>query len=342
VDSPTYHVLVLMDFDDSYMEQLKAVSPRFTFTKRPVKSAAEVPAELWASADILYTVSVLPEPDAAPKLRWIQSHFAGVDALLRQPFCQARPEVTITSASGIHASTMAEYTFAMILAFSRRIPLMLRNQKQAFWGDTRFEIYRPLELRGATLGILGYGSIGRGIAHLAKAFGMEVLATKRNVKTPGESGAYVPAEAKDPEGELVDRLYPPEATKSMVSFCDFVVCVLPLTPETRQVVNGEVFAAMRRTAVFINVGRGETVDEEAMLKALQNKQIAGAALDVFEKEPLNPKSPLWQLDNVIISPHLSGNSDRYHERAIAVFAENLRRFAADAALLNLVDPKRGY
>jgi len=337
----TLNVLVLVDLSDSLMDRLKLVSPRLKFTRKPVRSADDISHEIWAQTDILYTGAVLPEPDLALRLHWVQSHFAGVDSIINHPLLQ-NPDLLVTSTSGIHASTMAEYTFAMILALARKVPAMLRYQQKAEWPEDRFNIFLPRVLRGSTLGILGYGSIGRATARLAQAFGMRVLATKRDVKNPTSSGEWEEPGIGDPEGEIPDRLYPPEATKSMVAECDFVQVTLPLSGTTRHAVNADVLASMKKTAYLINVARGGVVDEDALTRALQTGQIAGAGLDVFAQEPMPANNPLWSLPNVIISPHISGNTTRYHEMATEVFAENLARYLDKRELLNRVDLKRGY
>jgi phosphoglycerate dehydrogenase-like enzyme len=337
----TLNVLVLMDFSDAIMERLKAVSPRLKFTRKIVKSANEIPLDTWATTDILYTGGIVPEPDTAPRLRWIQAHSAGVDKLLAQPLLAAE-DVIITTTSGIHATTMAEFAFTMILALARKIPTMLRLQQKAEWPPDRTELLLPRELRRSTLGIVGYGNIGREIARIARAFGMEVLATKREVMHPASVNKWIEPGTGDPEGQCVERLYPPEATRSMVALCDFVVVTIPSTEHNRKSIDMNVLSAMKKTAYLINIGRGDVIDEEALAKALQSGQIAGAGLDVYTQEPLPPTSPLWKLDNVIISPHVSGNTDHYHESAADVFIENLERYLNKKDLLNRVDRRRGY
>ncbi|MCC7207738.1 MAG: D-2-hydroxyacid dehydrogenase [Anaerolineae bacterium] len=337
----TINVLVLADFSDAIMDRLRLVSPRLRFTRKQVKSSGDVPRDVWAATDILYTARVLPDPDVALRLRWVQAHFAGVDSILDHPLFK-NTDILLTTASGIHASTMAEFTFAMILAFARRIPTMLRLQAKGEWPEDRFTLFLPKELRGSTVGIAGYGSIGRAIARLAHAFGMQVLATKRNAKDPSAGPEYEEDGVGDPAGEFVDRLYPPEALRSMSSLCDFVVNTLPLTSGTRNAFDAGVFAAMKPTAVFVNVGRGGTVDEDALVAALVNKEIGGAGLDVYAREPLPADSPLWRLDNVILSPHIAGNTTRYNELAADVFVQNLERYLEKRDLLNRVDFTRGY
>jgi phosphoglycerate dehydrogenase-like enzyme len=191
------------------------------------------------------------------------------------------------------------------------------------------------------MGILGYGSIGREIARLARAFGMTVLATKRDAKRLTDDGYAIPG-IGDPEGIMVDRLYPGEASRSMVAECDYVVITLPDTPTTNRFVGEELLRSMKPSCFLVNVGRGPVIDEDALVRALRKGWIAGAGLDVFETEPLPPESPLWTMDNVVISPHVSGFTPHYDERAADLFEENLHRYLANDPLLNLVDRKTGY
>jgi phosphoglycerate dehydrogenase-like enzyme len=199
----------------------------------------------------------------------------------------------------------------------------------------------PTELRGQTIGILGYGSIGREVARLAKAFGMKVLVTKRDGRHTEDHGFMLP-DTGDPSGDLPDRIYPIEATRSLLTECDYVVVSLPLTEKTHHLIDEEMFRAMKPSAFFVNIGRGSIVHEEHLVKALKKGWIAGAGLDVFEQEPLPDDSPLWKLDNVIMTPHISGFTPDYDKRAMAVFAENLRRYLAGEQLLNVLDRQVGY
>ncbi len=336
------NVLLTVNFVDGTMDRLKSISPRLKFMRKPVKAASEIPTELWKTIDILYTTGVVPEPNSAPRLRWIQAHSAGVERLLAQPLLSASEDITLTTTSGIHAPKIAEYTLGMMLAFMLKLPLMLRYQRKTEWPDAPLDVFITHELRGQTLGIVGYGSIGRETARLAKAFGMEVLATKRDVKHPQQHGEYTIAETGDPEGTAADRLYPPEALHSMLGECDYVQVTVPSASATKKMFGEPEFAAMKKSAVLINIARGDVIDEAAMIRALQGGTIAGAALDVFEAEPLPAASPLWGMENVIISPHVAGNTDHYNEAAAEVFAANLERFLAGDELLNVVERKRGY
>jgi phosphoglycerate dehydrogenase-like enzyme len=340
--SDSIPVLVTVRLEDEILDSFRDVSDRIEILSYPDRRARDVPDELWARANVLYTVDVVPEPAQAPKLRWIHTHSAGIEHLLDQAIFQTEG-VLLTTSSGIHATTMAEYTFMMMLAFGHRLLTMIEYKANANWPtEHKYSIFMPQPLRGSTVGIVGYGSIGREIAHLAHSFGMEVLAAKRDVRRPADPDGYNLPGAGDPEGIYFHRLYPPEALISMVRVCDFVVLTVPLTESTRLMVGADVFEAMKPTAYLINVSRGGVVDEAALLHALQTGQIAGAGIDVFEAEPLPADSPLWKLPNLIISPHIAGNAADYNEKAAALFIENLKRYLARKDLLNLVDRTRGY
>lgn len=330
------HVIVAMDFSDEIIEQLRTISPQLRIERHFPK----VPDSAWASAEVLYTVRDLPEPEQAPRLRWIQTHTSGINHLLDQPIMQAE-DVEITTSSGIHAVPMAEYCMAMMLAFAYRLPLFRRYQERAEW-PTDINPLATETLRGQTLGIVGYGSVGRELARIADQMGMIVVATKRDLRQISAEDDYIEAGLGDVTGDIPTRLYPPEALASMVSVCDYVVITVPLTPDTRHMVGEAIFDVMKDTAVLINVARGAVVDEAALISALAAEKIAGAALDVFEEEPLPATSPLWQMDNVIITPHVSGNNARIHEKAAALFADNLQRYLENRPLLNHVDRTRGY
>jgi len=335
-------VLVTTEFSDELLDSFRAVSDRIQLHYYPAREAKDVPEDLWAQAEVLYTDSAVPAPEQAPALRWIQTHFAGVDQLVDQPIASS-DSVVITSASGIHATTMAEYTFMMMLSLGHRLLTALRLQSVSEWApDTKRDWLVPQELRGSTLGIVGYGSIGREIARLACAFGMDVLAIKRNVLDPVDGSGYALPGTGDPDGAYFTRLYPPEALHTMVRDCDFVVVATPLTDATRLMFDAQAFAAMKPTAFLINIGRGGVVDEDALRAALQEGTIAGAAMDVFAAEPLPEDSPLWKLPNLIITPHISGTAANYNEKAAALFVENLTRYVARRDLLNVVDAARGY
>jgi phosphoglycerate dehydrogenase-like enzyme len=336
-DNDRIQVVVAADISDELIETLREISPRLAVQRH----FPDVPEQVWETAEVLYTIRHFPKPEQVPLLRWIQLHYAGMEGVLDRPIVQAE-DVEITSASGIHATHMAEFCLGMMLAMVYKLPTMLKFQANAEWSKDRFSIFSPSSLRGQTLGIAGYGSIGRELARQADALGMGVLATKRDVMNPADEEGYTEEGTGDPEGVIPERLYPGEALTSMASDSDFLVITLPLTEATRHSVNEAVFEAMKPGAVLINVARGAVVDEAALISALAAEKIAGAVLDVFEEEPLPPSSPLWNLDNVIISPHVSGNSSDYHIKAAQLFVENLQRYLENRPLLNRLDRDREY
>ena len=336
------NVVVAMDFSDELIGEIRDASPRL----RVERYFPKVPDKTWSSAEILYTGRIFPTPEQAPHLRWIQLHSAGVDGAIDQPILQAK-DIEVTSASGIHATQMAEFALGMMLAFNLKLRRMIESQARAEWvprlsdRSDSTDVFLPRELRTQTLGIHGYGSIGRELARQASCLGMRVLATKHNLMRLADDG-YREPNTGDPTGDIPARLYPAEAIASMARESDYLVLTVPLTPATRHSINETVLNAMKPTAVVINLARGGVVDETALIHALTNKKIGGAALDVFEQEPLPPESPLWKLSNVIISPHVSGASTRYHEKAAALFVENLQRYLANEPLFNRVQRENGY
>jgi phosphoglycerate dehydrogenase-like enzyme len=333
-------VLVTISFSEGLAAQLRGVSPKLRVTVQGAASADEIAPEIWARTEILYTGRILPAPERVPNLKWIQSHFAGIDGLLREPIF-AKANLIVTTLSGVAVSQMAEYAVMMVLALGHRLPAMNASQRKADWPKDRWERFAPLELRNATVGLVGYGSIARQIARLLQPFGATVLACKRDAMTPRDNG-YTAEDMGDPDGNFVHRLYPSQALRSMVRECDFVIVTTPLTANTRGLINAEVLSAMKPTAFIVDVARGGIIDHVALTKALQDNKLAGAALDVFPEEPLPASSPLWQMPNVIITPHISGNSPRYDERAVTLFSENLTRYLAGLPLYNVFNFERGY
>lgn len=333
------HVLITLPFSELLVERLQEVAPVYKIHVRPTKIAEHLPTDLLPEIEVLYTLTALPEPETAPKLRWIQLHFAGVDHVAGHNLLHS--DLQITTLSGAAAPQIAEFALMCILAQGRRLPAIMRDPLEVRWGDDRYKRYRPMELRGSTVGIVGYGSIGRELARLCRTFGASVLATKRDLKRLDDEG-YTLNGLGDPGAELPDRIYPPQALRSMVSSCDFIVVTVPLTPETRGMVDERVFQGMKPTAYLVDVSRGGVVDHGALVEALNEKRLTGAALDVYPVEPLPESSPLWDMPNVILSPHVAGASEHYNERAADLFAENLHRYHVGRPLLNLYSPDRDY
>jgi phosphoglycerate dehydrogenase-like enzyme len=337
---PKIEVLVTVLVSEAQINDLKTVSTRIRFSSFPVNQPNEIPGDVWKRTEILYTANIFPEPEQVPNLNWIQSHFAGIDHLLESRIGKTKG-IAITSLSGAAASQSAEYALAMILALSRNMPHLAVLQQHKEWPRDRWLDYRPVEIRGSTVGLVGYGSVNRELARLLKGFGATILAAKRDARRPKDEG-YTPEGLGDPNGDLFDRLYPFQALRPMLTLCDFVVIAVPLASHTRKLIGAEELQAMKTGSFLVNLSRGGILDESALLDALESKHLGGAALDVFDKEPLPESNPLWKAPNVIITPHIAGISSRYNERAVMMFKNNLMRYLENEPLLNLYDPERGY
>jgi phosphoglycerate dehydrogenase-like enzyme len=333
-------VLITLPISEDLLEELRGISPRLKINMSRARQPEDIPSEVWKRTEILYTDNVLPHPEQAPNLRWIQFHWAGIDHATEHPIFR-NDEIIVTTASGAIATKSAEFALMMMLALAQRLPDLLANQQKGEWPRDRWERFKPVEIRDATVGIVGYGSIGRQIARLLISLGATVLACKRDPMHPEDTG-YTPEDLGDPNGDLVHRLYPSQAVKSMMKKCDFIVVTVPLTSETRKMIGAEELAVLKPTAYLVDISRGGVIDSNALLSALRDRKIAGAALDVHAEEPLPHDSPFWKLNNVIITPHLSGITPHYNERVIALFEENLNRYLAGAHLYNLFDREKGY
>jgi phosphoglycerate dehydrogenase-like enzyme len=335
-------VLITAPFRELWLNRLTSLSPDLRLEYRPRASTKAIPEHLWQEVEVLYTsfATPLPLPELAPRLRWVQLYSAGPDPILDHPLFQT--SVIFTTSSGMHAANMAEYVFMMMLAWFHQLPRLLEWQQQARWpsNSERISLFVGEELRGKTLGIVGYGSIGREIARLAAAFGMRVLAMQRGADHR-DHGFLFPG-LGDPEGVLPDRYYTSDEFHALLSESDVVVIAIPLTPKTRGMFDAAAFQAMKPTAFLVNIARGDICNESALVRALEEKRIAGAALDVFHQEPLPPGHSLWHLPNLFISPHSAGLTPHYDERAASVFAENLQRYLSGEPLYNIVEKTEGY
>jgi phosphoglycerate dehydrogenase-like enzyme len=333
----TLSVLLTMPFGQAALERLRAISPRLDVTHATPEHAD------YSRAEVLYAGSPPRQIRTAPRLRWVQLHMAGVNALHDHPIYAER-SIALTTTSGVHAATVAEYAITVLLALCHRVPRMVEWHAKGGWppDEQRWPLFVPTELRGAVLGIIGYGSIGREVARIAKlAFGMTVLVTKRDPSQRADQGYCRPGTG-DPDGVLPDEWLPPGRLHDLLAWSDVVVMCAPLTRDTERMIGAAELRAMKPSAYFINVGRGPTVDEAALASALAEHRIAGAAIDVFTEEPPPPDHPFYRLDNVIVSPHVSGFLSSYDDRCCELFAENLRRYLEGAPLLNLVDRTKGY
>ena len=281
---------------------------------------ADVVASFFPPADLLAI---------APNLKWIALPSAGADHAIRAGIVQPGGPV-VTTASGIHAVPIGEFVLSLMLMWVRHWPQIIDYQRAGTWPDSAGrEHLHGRELDGATLGVIGLGSIGRHIARLGRAFGMRIIATRRSAN----------AGASDPD---VDMMVPPDRLGDLLAAADFVIVSVPATEQTRHLIGADELRAMRHDAFLINISRGSAIDEAALIAALTDGVIGGVGLDVFETEPLPAESPLWQLPNVIISPHVAGNTNQYSRRFTDLFLENLARYRAGEPLRNVVDLGRGY
>lgn len=334
------NVLVTIPLEETLITRLRGVSPEFNIVVAPVSNVDDISAEQWEKTEILFTENILPTPEKAKGLKWIQFTYSGLDRWSNNPLFSV-PGLQITTLSGATVSQTAEHAVMMMLALGHKIPLLMANQRKSDWPKDRLEKYQPVELRGSTVGIVGYGSIGRQISHLLTPFGATVLATKRDAKSPEDFG-FTHEGMGDPDGSKVHRLYPAEALKSMLKQSDFIVVCVPLTRHTIGLLDSSAFASIKPGAFLIDISRGKIVDQASMIKALQDGRLAGAALDVFSEEPLTPDNPLWGLPNVIITPHIADNSRNYMDQASHLFSENLHRYLAGLPLFNLFNADKGY
>ena len=260
----------------------------------------------------------------APNLRWFQQFGAGADWLMRYPEAVER-DFIFTNGSGVHAIPISEHIMAFLLAFARSIHLSCRAQKDHNWlRPKRSDVF---ELAGKTMLLVGVGAIGARTAEIAVALGMRVLGVRRNpeIGVPG-----------------VESMSGPEDLHRLLPEADFVVLTVPLTRETSRMIGEQELRLMKPTAYIVNIGRGKTIDEPCLAQALREGWIAGAGLDVFETEPLPANSPLWDMENVIVTGHYSGATPANAERGLAIFLENLRRYQAGEPMVNVVDKTLGY
>ncbi len=338
--SHNIEILTTVPFPESVMQGLRGITPRIKLSFHPARRTEDIPQEVWNKAEVLYTDILLPDITLVPNLKWVQFHYAGID-FVQDSSLLTNTQLKITSMSGASVIQEGEYIVGMMLALGHHFPDLVLNQMKSDWPAARWERFSPVELNGSTVGLLGYGSIAREVARLLQPFNVTILAAKKDVMHPVDDG-YTLEGHGDPGGNLFHRLYPIEALRSMIKDCDFLVVTLPLTPATRAIIGEAEFKVMKPGAFLIHISRGGVVDENALLQALMEKRIAGAAVDVFNQEPLPADHPLWKAPNLFITPHVSGFSPKYKERAGEMFIENLKRYLHDEPLMNLYNPERHY
>ena len=322
------------------LRQIADISPCLDIEQRTCATSDAVASAL-RDIEILYTLWVPAHLNEANRLKWVQLHSTGIDNKVGNPIFDPARGIVVTNVAGAHAVAIAEYCLTTMSMLARGFLTLIGDMRTR----TRNRRHSPLvQLWGQTIGIIGYGHIGREVGRLAKAHNMRILAVKRHPHQRCASGYQWKGEG-DPEGAFPECFFEPHEQHSVLRECDFVVCCMPLTQETREMFSESEFSAMKRTAYFINVGRGGTVDDMALARALRDKALAGAGLDVLttDPNPLPPDHPLWMIENVFISPHISGNrNEQYFYRTNELFCENLRRYTRNERLLNEVTRERGY
>jgi phosphoglycerate dehydrogenase-like enzyme len=324
--SDRVRVLSTMSFPEQWLAAVAGVSERVD-----ASIVVDAAPETLADVEVLYTGSVFPTREQAPKLRWIQLDTSGADHVRRTSLWDVE-DVVITSLAGVSPRPMAEYVMAQVLAFAHRFPAVARGRAEKHWPSNaeRWERYGPLHLPGTRMLIVGYGRIGRGIARAAQAFGIEVMGLSRS-----GTRAY---------GDEVDgvRVGAISALDEELRAADWVVVCTPGTPETQGLLGREQLHAMKFGAHLIDVARGGVVVEAALLEVLDKGRLAGAALDVFEQEPLPSSSPLWEREDIILTPHVSGLASDYQDVVRELFVDNLGRYLDGRPLVNTIDRSLGY
>jgi phosphoglycerate dehydrogenase-like enzyme len=307
---------------DQKVAELRADFPGVDF----VQADPENPRAELSDADAVVSWRLTPDDlAAAPKLKWMQTVGAGIDDIVSPELIERG--LIITNNSGVHASNIAEHVLAMMLAFARNLPLLIRGQLVHEWRD---EAGRKgvFELGGQTILIVGLGDIGGALAERTKALGMTVFGVRRRPSLDAPKS--------------IDEQFGIDQLKSQLPHADHVAVTLPLTTNTRGLFDDSMLAAMKKGSYLYNIGRGPTVDTNALIEHLRSGHLAGAGLDVTDPEPLPADSPLWDMENVIITSHTSGATPKYMDRALGILRENIRRFIADEPLINVVDLREGY
>ena len=317
-------LLVLADGTETQLRMLEPFRERVRVvigsTLQSVADAAPAADALliWtASRDLVQQVFA-----QAPRLRWVHSRSAGLDSLLFPALVDS--PVPLTNSSGVYSRSLGEFVALGVLFFAKDLHRMQRNQAAGRWAPFDVDM-----AEGQTMGIVGYGDIGRAAARLAKALGLQVIALRRR---PEQSQG-------DP---LVDEVMGNDRLLELMARSDYVVVAAPLTPDTRGLVSAQAIAAMKPSAVMINVGRGAIIDEPALIDALRHKRIRGAALDVFAQEPLPDGHPMYGLDNLLLSPHCADHTRTWIDDAMVFFTGNLERFLRGEPLRNVVEKRLGY
>jgi phosphoglycerate dehydrogenase-like enzyme len=318
---------------DKNLQQIANVSPSVKITEVSGLFEAEAKGDITNKKKL---DAILDETEVAygiffptdlvirsPKLKWVQVMLAGVNRLLNDTG-MFESTVIMTNIRGIHATPVGEFALMLMLMFVKKAPFFIHLQQNREWN-----LFTPTILHSKTVGIVGLGSIGQEVARLAKAIRMRVIATRRSIK-------------KVTRTRYADIVLPSDQLPELLSQSDFVIITLPLIPETNKIISERELKLMKSDAYLINVSRGGVIDERALIRALNEGWIAGAGLDVFATEPLPSDNQLWECPNIILSSHISGMMEDYHEQCTELFCKNLRRYLNGQNLLNVIDKRKGY
>ncbi len=288
-------------------------------------------------ADVLFTRIIPEDISQARKLKWVQFMWEGIDTM--SPAFRDS-DMILTNAGGAHSIHIAEHVFAFLLNLSRKTRMYNDHQDRNEWVGW-LDQPKLQRLFGSTIGIIGYGRLGRAVASIARGFNMRIIVLKRD-PAKLKHDDYHDGTCCDIEGLIPDEIVGPDGMSYLLRNSDHVVMTLPLTGSTIGSFGRKEFKVMKETAFFVNVGRGKVVDEDSLIEVLKEKRIAGAGLDVFDTEPLSPDSPLWEMEDVIITPHSSVGGDPADDQVLAIFLENIDRFLRGDKLINVIDKSQGY
>lgn len=321
-----HHRLEMWTIPAWFPEKLRAEFPQFEITHRNTYDNLE---DYVNDVEILFTLSLRPDQfKVARKLKWLHCPAAAVHQFSFPEFVNS--DIILTNGRDVHGPVVAEHVMALIFAMAKNFHLCARYQQKHEWGQEPvwYNNPHPRLIAGATLGLVGLGSIGRPVAKHASVLGMRVIASRGNPEKGSAEG--------------VAQVLPSSQLDQLLAQSDYVVLAAPVIPSTERLIGPKQLAKMKPDACLINVGRGQLVDEPALIQTLREKKIGGAALDVFDEEPLPSNSPFWDMENVLITPHTGGLADKLWEREYDLFSENLRRYLAHRPLLALVDKQKGY
>ena len=318
---PIRSLVISLPAPEEHVERLRRAFPEIEITRTEPDQLVDA----LATADAVAAWKIPEEAIArATRLKWVHRGAAGVEDLLTATMAES--DIILTNSSGVHASNIAEHVMACMLAFARRLPKLLAMQKEHAWNGKR--VIGVFELTGQSVTLAGLGDIGQAVAKRASAFDMRTIGVRRHPSLP--------------RPDHVETMLGMDRFHEALSSADHVVNSLPFTPATERLFDADAFAAMRHGAFFYNVGRGRTVDQDALVAALRSGRLGGAALDVTDPEPLPDDSPLWDMDNVIITQHTAGRTPHMWSRVFRLIETNLERYQAGDRLLNVVNIEEGY